>query len=95
MEHHALVPEMWGRRRECEAIDRVVASLRGGQSRALVLRVEAGAGKTTLLDYAAERATACRILRATGVESEMELAYSGLHQLCAPVLEGLESLPAP
>jgi DNA-binding CsgD family transcriptional regulator len=84
-----------GRRRECEAIDRVIASLSGGQSRALLLRAEAGAGKTALLQYAADRASAFRPLRATGIESEMELAYAGLHQLCAPLLDRLGSLPVP
>ncbi|QEO13085.1 AAA family ATPase [Agromyces intestinalis] len=95
MEHRAPAPQLLGRRRECEAIDRVLASLGGGQSRALVLRAEAGAGKSALLDYASDRATACRVLRSTGIESEMELAYAGLHQLCVPLLDGIDALPAP
>ena len=95
MEHRIHGSVLLGRRRECETIDRVIASLGGGQSRALILRAEAGAGKSALLDYAAERGTGCRVLRATGVESEMELAYAGLHQLCSPVLDGLDALPAP
>jgi len=52
-------------------------------------------GKTALLDYLAEHASGCRVARAAGVESEMELAYAGLHQLCAPMLDRLERLPAP
>ncbi len=61
----------------------------------MVLRGEAGVGKTALLEYASERASGCRIARAAGVQSEMELAFSGLHQLCAPMLTGLEQLPGP
>ena len=71
------------------------ASVRSGQSRVLVLRGEAGVGKTALLEYLVERASGCRIARAAGVESEMELAFAGLHQLCAPMLDGLDGLPGP
>jgi hypothetical protein len=60
-----------------------------------VLRGEAGVGKTALLEYVAERASECRIARVAGVESEMELAFAGLHQLRAPLLDGLETLPSP
>jgi DNA-binding CsgD family transcriptional regulator len=66
-----------------------------GQSRVLVLRGEAGVGKTALLAYLAATATGCRIARASGVESEMELAFAGLHALCAPLLGHVERLPAP
>ena len=66
-----------------------------GQSRVLVLRGEAGAGKSALLDYLMDQASGCRVARASGVESEMELAFAGLHQLCAPMLERLEHLPGP
>src|SRR6202044_3256050 len=52
-------------------------------------------GKTVLLDYLARRASGCRVVRAAGVQSEMELAFAGLHQLCAPMLDHAESLPAP
>ena len=69
--------------------------MRSGQSRVLVLRGEAGTGKTALLEYLLERASGCRIARAAGVESEMELAFSGLHQLCAPMLDRLGHLPGP
>ena len=61
----------------------------------LVVRGEAGVGKTALLEYVAERASWCRIVRIAGVESEMELAFAGLHQLCAPMLDGLDGLPGP
>jgi hypothetical protein len=61
----------------------------------LVVRGEAGIGKTALLDYLAARASRCRVARAAGVESEMELAFSGVHQLCAPMLDRMAGLPEP
>jgi DNA-binding CsgD family transcriptional regulator len=84
-----------GRRSECAALDQLVASVRTGLSRALVLRGEAGVGKSALLDYLVQHASRCGIARAAGVESEMELAYAGLQQLCAPFLDGLDRLPGP
>jgi predicted ATPase len=87
--------ELWGRGRECGLLDRLLDAVRGGESRALVVRGEPGVGKTALLDYLAEHASGCRVARAAGVESEMELAYAGLHQLCAPMLDRLERLPGP
>jgi DNA-binding CsgD family transcriptional regulator len=72
-----------------------VENVRAGQSRVVVLRGEAGVGKTVLLEYLLERASGCRIARAAGVESEMELPFAGLHQLCAPMLEHLDRLPSP
>ena len=86
---------MLGRRTERAALDRLLEEARLGQSGALVLRGEAGIGKTELLEYAVGRAEGCRVLRAGGVESEMELPFAGLHQLCAPLLTGLERLPPP
>jgi DNA-binding CsgD family transcriptional regulator len=84
-----------GRRSECKLLDRLIASVRAGESRVLVVRGEAGIGKTALLGYLWERASGCRIVRAAGVESEMELAFAGLHQLCAPMLGDVERLPGP
>jgi DNA-binding CsgD family transcriptional regulator len=84
-----------GRRSECAALDQLVASVRAGPSRALVLRGEAGVGKSALLEYLVQHASGCGITRSAGVESEMELAYAGLHQLCAPFLDRLERLPGP
>ena len=72
-----------------------MASVRAGPSRALVLRGEAGVGKTALLEYLVQHASGCGTARAAGVESEMELAYAGLQQLCAPFLDRLECLPDP
>jgi predicted ATPase len=84
-----------GRHDECEALDRLLAGVRAGESQVLVLRGEAGMGKTALLQYVIEGASSCRVARAAGVESEMELAFAGLHQLCAPFLDQLERLPVP
>jgi DNA-binding CsgD family transcriptional regulator len=84
-----------GRHREREALDRLLADVRAGNSQVLVVRGEAGMGKTALLHYLLERASDCRVARAAGIESEMELAFAGLHQLCAPFLDRLERLPGP
>jgi DNA-binding CsgD family transcriptional regulator len=84
-----------GRNVECAELDRLLEAAHSGQSAVLVLRGEAGIGKTALLSYAAERAEGCLVLRAVGVESEMELPFAGLQQLCAPLLAGLDRLPAP
>jgi hypothetical protein len=83
-----------GRRGEREMLDRLVADVRAGQSRVLVLRGEPGTGKTALLDYLA-RSAGCHVARVTGAESEMELAFAGLHQLCGPFLGRLGNLPDP
>jgi len=83
------------RRRECGALGQLIEAVRTGQSRALVVRGDPGVGKTVLLDYLAGQARGCRVARAMGVQSEMELAFSGLHQLCAPMLDHLDRLPVP
>jgi DNA-binding CsgD family transcriptional regulator len=84
------------RRGECAALDRLLATVHEGRSGVLVLRGEAGIGKTALLDYAVETASGCRFARVTGVESEMELTYAGLHRLCGPeMLDRLDRLPGP
>jgi DNA-binding CsgD family transcriptional regulator len=88
-------PRLIGRRSECAALDELVASVRVGLSRTLVLRGEAGVGKSALPDYLASHASGCGLTRAAGVESEMELAYAGLQQLCAPFLDRVERLPGP
>ncbi|NIK61313.1 helix-turn-helix transcriptional regulator [Kribbella shirazensis] len=84
-----------GRRSECLALDHLLAGTRSGRSAALVLRGEAGIGKSALLDYLVEQSTGCRVVRTAGVQSEMELSYAGLHQLCGPLLDQLGELPAP
>jgi hypothetical protein len=84
-----------GRSVEWATLERLLAGARSGRNQVLVLRGEAGVGKTALLDFVVERASGFRIARAAGVESEMELAFAGLQQLCAPLLNHLEGLPGP
>ena len=88
-------PALVGRRRERELLDQRLRAVRARDSSALVLRGEPGIGKTALLEYATASAADLRILRAAGVESEMELPFAGLHQLCAPLLDRLDRLPGP
>src|SRR5580658_11034256 len=83
------------RRGERSVLDQLIGVVRAGGSRVLVVRGEPGVGKSALLDYLAGHAPGCRVARATGVQSEMELAFAGLHQLLAPVLDYLEGLPVP
>src|SRR5215469_9105385 len=82
---------------ECDVLDRVTEAVRAGESRALVVRGDPGVGKTVLLEYLAGQASGagCRVARATGVQSEMELAFAGLHQLCTPMLGRAERLTVP
>jgi DNA-binding CsgD family transcriptional regulator len=84
-----------GRRSEREALDRLLSDALAGQSRVTVLRGEAGVGKSALLSYLSEQVAGWHVMTAVGVESEMELAYSGLHQLCRPILDHLDRLPVP
>ncbi len=92
-EAHGL--RLFGRRSERETLDRLIASALSGHSQVLVLRGEAGTGKTSLLDYLVQRTASWRIARIAGAEPEMELAFAGLHQLCAPFLDRLGRLPGP
>jgi hypothetical protein len=84
-----------GRASECALLDELVAAIRRGESRSLVLRGEAGIGKTALLEYLIASASDLTIVRAVGVQSDMELAFASLHQLCGPLLDRLDRLPAP
>ena len=84
-----------GRRDELAVLDGLLEDSRAGGSGVLVLRGEAGIGKTALLEHAIESASDLTLLRAVGVESEMELAFAALHQLCAPVDDFVDRLPAP
>jgi predicted ATPase len=88
-------PLLLGRDSECRELERLIAAVTDGASSVLVLRGEAGIGKSALLEYAVTQAAGCRVVRATGAESEMELAFGGLHQLCLPFLDQLDHLPAP
>ena len=88
-------PVLLGRASEREALDRLLENVRGGQSAVLVIRGEAGVGKTALLHHCARQASGFRVARVAGVESEMELPFAGLHQLCAPMLCLLYTSPSP
>jgi DNA-binding CsgD family transcriptional regulator len=87
--------ELRGRLHELGVLDQLIDAVRAGESRALVVAGEPGVGKTALLDYVAGHASGCRVVRATGVQSEMELAFAGLQQLCKPLLDYLDRLPGP
>jgi DNA-binding CsgD family transcriptional regulator len=89
------VPRLRGRQAECEALNQLLAEARAGHSVAVVLRGEAGVGKSALLRFVSERVAGWHVASAEGVESEMELAYSSLHQLCAAMLDHLDRLPEP
>ena len=86
---------LWGRGEQCGVLDGMLADVRAGRSRALVVRGEAGIGKTALLTYAAETAPDFQLARAWGVESEMELPFAALQQLCGRMLSRLDRLPDP
>jgi DNA-binding CsgD family transcriptional regulator len=88
-------PLLRDRRDEAAALDGLLEAARGGSSGALVVRGQPGIGKTTLLEHAVASATGFRVVRAAGVESESELAFAALHQLCAPLLDRLDRLPGP
>src|ERR671916_1598309 len=88
-------PSLRGRASECTLLGGLVSAIRQGDSRSLVLRGEPGIGKTALLEYLVESGSDLTVVEAAGVESEMELAFAGLHQLCGPLLDRLERLPAP
>src|SRR6478672_10874818 len=99
METHGVAPPrqpiLLGRANECVLLDSLVDAIRRGEGRSLVVRGEAWIGKTALLEYLVRSASDLTVLRAVGVESEMELAYAGLHQVCASLLDRLDRLPAP
>jgi hypothetical protein len=84
-----------GRQRECEALDQLIGDALAGRSRVAVLRGEAGIGKSALLGYLSDRVAGWYVATAFGIESEMELPYASLHQLCAPMLDHLDRLPVP
>ena len=86
-----------GRAEECARVDGVLGQARAGASGVLLVAGEPGVGKSALLEYAVESASASgfQVVRAAGVEPEMELAFAGLQQLCAPLLDGVAQLPGP
>jgi predicted ATPase len=84
-----------GRRRESALLEGLLDGARAGRSGALLVRGDAGVGKTALLEYVIASAAGLGVVRAVGVESERELAFAALHQLCVPILDRLERLPGP
>ncbi|MGH3200995.1 MAG: AAA family ATPase, partial [Streptosporangiaceae bacterium] len=88
-------PPLFGRIDELEILRRLIANVRDGRSAVVVVRGAPGIGKTELLRHLVAEAAGFRVVRAVGVESEMELAYAGLHQLCTPLLDRLGSLAEP
>ena len=88
-------PTLIGRHRETETLRRLLDDVHKGKSAVLVLRGESGVGKTALLHHLIGEASGLRVTHIAGAESEMELAYAGLHQLCTPILDDLDKLPAP
>ena len=89
------LPGFRGRTSERRVLDRLLENVRGGQSAVLVIRGQAGVGKTALLRYCVRQAAGFRVAQSVGIESEMELPFAGLHQLCAPMLAHLDALPEP
>jgi DNA-binding CsgD family transcriptional regulator/tetratricopeptide (TPR) repeat protein len=89
------VPSLTGRARECAALDEMLDRVRDGEGAVLVLRGEAGIGKSALMSYCAGRASGCRLAHVAGVESELEMPFAGLHQLCRPMLADVDTLPEP
>jgi DNA-binding CsgD family transcriptional regulator len=88
-------PSLIDRRIERRQLDQLIDAVRAGDSRVLVVRGDAGVGKTALLNHVAHNAAGCQVMRVAGVKSEMELAFAGLHLLCAPMLDRLDRLPVP
>jgi DNA-binding CsgD family transcriptional regulator len=84
-----------GRDSECETLRGLISTAQAGSSQVLVLRGEAGVGKTALLNFVTEQASGFRCVQVAGVQSDMELAFAGLQQLCAPLLSHLDELPEP
>ena len=90
-----LRPDLVGRRRECELLEKLLESARAGRGAVLVVHGEPGVGKTALLDYVVQKGDSFRIARTVGVEGEIELPFAALQQLCAPILALRTSLPPP
>ena len=86
---------LWGREQQCALLDGLIADARAGRSRVLVVRGEPGIGKTALLEYAADTAPDFLVAKAEGVESEMELPFAAMHQLCGRMLDRADRLPVP
>src|SRR6185437_3520113 len=90
-----LASEFLDRTSERQALDGLLSRAREEESAVLVIRGEAGIGKTALVRYAARHASGFRVVQVTGAEAEMELPFAGIHQLCAPLLDHIGTLPKP
>lgn len=90
-----LVDRLVDRFVERRQLDELLDHVRSGLSQALVIRGEAGIGKSAMLEYLVSEASKCRVIRAAGVQAEAELAFAGLHQLCAALLHRLDHIPSP
>ncbi|BBY44459.1 hypothetical protein BST21_21895 [Mycolicibacterium celeriflavum] len=86
---------LYGRATECDTVRTLLSTVRSGASAVLVLHGEPGVGKTALLEYLTEQAAGFRIARVAGAESDIELAFAGLQQLCAPLMAHVDELPEP
>ncbi len=95
MSSHGRGRQLRGRASECEALRELISNVQSGSSRVLVLRGEAGVGKTALLDYVSDLASGFRCVQVAGVQSDMELAFAGLQQVCAPLMDHADDLPEP
>jgi hypothetical protein len=89
------VSVLLGRLGERAALDRLAPEARQGRRGVVCVRGAPGIGKTALLYYAVGQATGFQVVRAAGVETEIEFAFAALHQLCSPFLSGLDRLPVP
>ena len=88
-------PSLLGRAAERQVLGHLIEDARAERCAVLVIRGDAGVGKTALLDYCARQAEGFRVARIAGVESEMELPFAALHQLCTPMLGYIDAVPAP
>ena len=86
---------LYGRDPELQVLEQLTTSVSNGQAQVLVIHGEAGVGKTALMEHLAKSAPECRVERAFGIQSEMELAFAGVHQLCATMLDQAGELPDP
>src|SRR6478752_3386584 len=87
--------KLLGRQREREVLSRLLGAALGGDGGVLVMYGEPGVGKSALLEWTVDEGRQFRVLRAVGVEGEMELPFAALQQLCSPILDRLERLPDP
>ena len=86
---------LYGRDGELQVLEQLTTGVGNGRAQVLVIHGEAGVGKTALIEYLAKSASECRVERAFGIQSEMELAFAGVHQLCVTMLDQAGELPDP